>query len=105
MKTHDVLLLLPFEEWDVKASTAMKAVDFVTENDMPLQHKDTLHHFVTQEIKDGFRVFLLTPLAGNRIEGAVDDLDAYNKSSIRSFIRKGVPYAISVNNKILITAI
>lgn len=107
MPTFDVLILLPFEDWAVKADNADDAIRFIRETDFPLQiHPESLHHMVAKETDKGlYKVSLLSPLAGNRIEDAENEADAYNKSAMRSFIQKGVPYAIAINNKVVKTVV
>jgi len=102
MKDFDVILLMPFDEFDIVASSEEDAIAIVKETDWPLQiHPDSLHLMVARRInKKRFAVYMLTPRAGNTIK-AKNEMDAYNKSIMNEFTIRYVPYAISVNDKII----
>lgn len=105
MRKYDVTVLMPFQEWDIKANTLDEAIAWIKENEFPCcvfpnQPQQMIGKPLSR--KGYWRVYLLTARCGDIIE-AETPLLAFTTGEFEDFMWKRVPYSVLVDGEIIKT--
>ena len=105
MQKYNVTVLMPFQEWDIKANTLDDAIKWIRENEFPNQIEGVYpQQMIGKPLsrKGYWRVYLLTARCGDIIE-AESPLLAFTTGEFEDFMWKRVPYSVMVDDVIIKT--